>query len=139
MLSLHDTGPGVTEVQKWLVELGLLKSSVFGTFDVQTKAAVEAFQRSHSNLTVDGIVGPATRNALIRDAALARKAKTAGKVIATTTVSSGIAWGTLGAKVGMFLLCAAGVAVVVAGVYLAYRYRSEIAARVNRIVGREVL
>jgi len=142
MLGLHDVGPEVKELQLWLVDLGLLDKSkhiLYGTFDEMTEDAVKQFQGAHPNLTKDGVVGPATRNAIIRDVAVKKKAKTTGKVVAAGTAASGAAWAAFGAKVATFLAISAGVLVLAGGIYIVFRYRHELAARVNRMLGREVL
>jgi lysozyme len=138
MLGLHDTGPEVSEVQGWLKALGLVKSSPTGTFDEATETAVKAFQKSHPNLNTDGIVGPATRNALLRDVASRKKAATGGKVVAGTVVSAGVALKTVGAVAAKIIVCSAGVIALGVGIYLLVRYRDEIMARFNRLIGREV-
>lgn len=56
------TGPDVSWLQQRLTLAGI-KIADSGTFDAATDAAVKAFQAA-SDLTVDGIVGPATRAAL---------------------------------------------------------------------------
>jgi lysozyme len=138
MLALHDTGPEVAELQKQLKQLKLYDGQVNSIFDDATHVAVVSFQKAHPNLTADGIVGPATRNSILRELKARKNAGNITKTVAGATVSTVAAGGTLGAKVATFLAISAGVAVVVAGVYLAWRYRAEIASFVNRLLGREV-
>lgn len=68
LLRLGDTGPAVAEVRARLSGLGFLHNDgPFGAagmvFDAQLENAVRAFQQ-HRGLLSDGIVGPATRQAL---------------------------------------------------------------------------
>ena len=71
LLRLGDTGPGVAEVRAILTTLGLLPEDAAPTgrhaaepgFDDDCERAVRAFQQTRG-LTADGIVGPATYNAL---------------------------------------------------------------------------
>ena len=63
-LQIGSTGDAVTKLQNRLVELGYLKSTqVTGVYDVNTRNAVEAFQKAEK-MTVDGIAGSATQHAL---------------------------------------------------------------------------
>ncbi|NJL45959.1 MAG: peptidoglycan-binding protein [Leptolyngbyaceae cyanobacterium SM2_3_12] len=52
-------GEAVKQLQQRLQSLGLYSGPVDGLFGSQTEAAVRQVQRIN-NLTVDGIVGPAT-------------------------------------------------------------------------------
>jgi len=63
-------GFDVVFVQVVLRNLGLYCGPVHGLYDTATRFAVEAFQRSH-DLTVDGVVGPATFHAIGRSNNLA--------------------------------------------------------------------
>lgn len=58
-----STGSNVTKIQIRLNDLGFNCGTPDGSFGPATKSAVENFQRSRG-LTVDGIVGPNTWNAL---------------------------------------------------------------------------
>ncbi len=57
------TGPAVFQVQKNLLRFGFNPGNIDSDFGPGTEAAVLAFQRSH-DLEPDGIVGPATQQAL---------------------------------------------------------------------------
>ncbi|MDA0672109.1 MAG: peptidoglycan-binding protein [Cyanobacteria bacterium] len=58
-------GPAVTRVQERLQRLDFYAGALDGVFGPQTEAAVKAFQRSRQ-LSADGIIGPATWQALFR-------------------------------------------------------------------------
>jgi murein L,D-transpeptidase YcbB/YkuD len=60
-----------TQLNQWIAtQSGMSKVNVSGTFDQATQTATEAFQTA-ANITVDGVVGPATRAAMA--SALAQK------------------------------------------------------------------
>ena len=59
-----DTGAQVKRLQRALLQLGYTVGTVDGDYGTATKTAVEQFQTA-SNLTADGLFGPATRAALI--------------------------------------------------------------------------
>lgn len=133
---LGDTGPDVTHVQQQLNAAGI-PTEVDGTFGPDTEAAVKKFQDAHPNLGSDGIVGPATDAALDRAknlrAAVANTAK-----VATPAVP--------GAYIGLHqwvsehagnLALGIGIAAVVGiAAYIAWTYRYDIAATVNKWTGR---
>jgi peptidoglycan hydrolase-like protein with peptidoglycan-binding domain len=58
-----DTGVQVKRLQRALAQLGYTIGTVDGDYGTTTKTAVEQFQTA-SNLTPDGLFGPATRTAL---------------------------------------------------------------------------
>src|SRR5438045_9558515 len=63
ILKQGSSGPDVKGLQQKLKELGFDPNGVDGNFGPGTKAAVIAFQQS-KGLQADGIVGPATMDAL---------------------------------------------------------------------------
>lgn len=72
VLSLHAEGSAVSQLQRELQTLGYYSGTIDGVFGQQTQAAVNRFQ-TDKQLTVDGIVGASTWEALTR--ALAQSAK----------------------------------------------------------------
>jgi peptidoglycan hydrolase-like protein with peptidoglycan-binding domain/GH25 family lysozyme M1 (1,4-beta-N-acetylmuramidase) len=58
-----STGDQVQEIQTFLKRLGFYSGAIDGIFGDQTEVEVKAFQ-SQNGLTVDGIVGPITNDAL---------------------------------------------------------------------------
>lgn len=74
-LQVGSTGPDVRRLQILFVMTKMLDyTGIDGSFGSQTQAAVKSFQQS-SNLTADGVVGPATWNALPADPNTARLAR----------------------------------------------------------------
>jgi len=65
VLQLDDRGSDVTTLQQRLAALNLYSGPIDGVFGLQTEQAVETFQRQ-SGLGVDGVVGPATWQQLLR-------------------------------------------------------------------------
>lgn len=60
-VGVGDAGQQVAEIQR---ALGMQGNDVDGKFGQRTRDAVVAFQKSHRNLEVDGVVGTNTMNAL---------------------------------------------------------------------------
>jgi peptidoglycan hydrolase-like protein with peptidoglycan-binding domain len=65
VLRRGDRGDRVRQLQQRLQILGFLSGAVDGVFGSETEAAVKALQED-ADITVDGIVGPTTWNALAR-------------------------------------------------------------------------
>jgi lysozyme len=68
---ISSTVEEVKEYQGWLAKLGYYKGAIDGDRGELTKGAVKNFQRATPGLKVDGVVGPATRAALLRAVAAA--------------------------------------------------------------------
>jgi len=64
-LRLGDRGPAVRQLQQMLQANGFLNGEATGVFDRATQAAVREFQ-TFANLSVDGVAGAATWDALLR-------------------------------------------------------------------------
>jgi lysozyme len=139
MLGRNDTGVEVKELQDQLTKLKLLPSgSSSGTFDDATWLAVLKFQGSHKQLTRDGVVGPATRNAILRDLQATGKAPVAAQVAVGAAISAGAAWKAVGAKVALGIVGVTGFVLVAGALYIGWHYRDELGARFNRLIGRTV-
>ncbi len=81
ILQLHSAGDLVVWAQEHLVSAGY-PTAVDGSYGPSTQAAVQSFQTA-LGLTADGVVGPATWAALLRDAPAAVTWTHAGAVIAS--------------------------------------------------------
>ena len=134
VLRLGMTGPAVLAVQKQLVALGY-PSPVNSTFDAATEMQVGQFQKAHPNLTVDGVVGPATRAGLTRALALRQKTGTVAKAAIPASAAAWGLWQYVHAYAGEMVLVAL---VAVAG-YYAWQHRAEIEAVINKKLGRAVI
>lgn len=64
---IGSKGDGVKKIQERLKALGYYKKAIDGDFGKETEAAVKVFQKE-KNLSVDGIVGQITMNALFYEA-----------------------------------------------------------------------
>lgn len=131
MLRQGDSGDEV----KWLNDqLALLGFDVVKgpAFDAKTDAAVRAFQRSHPQLGPDGVVGPATRAALVREADAKRKILNG--TIATGgpgTATIGIDQAT-GSNLPMIVYVGIGVVIVGLIAWYVWTYRDELRGLVAR-------
>ena len=131
VLRAGDRGEAVRALQADLARLGLSAGPVDGVFGAATEKAVRAFQASHPNLTVDGIVGPATQAQIARVVAARTTvaATAAGGAIAT----GGVALVPMDASsilaaampIGIFLWVVALAALAAIGI-TGWRYRDEI-------------
>ncbi len=65
ILRVGMQGAEVTQLQERLRTIGLFSGAIDGVFGLETKTAVEAAQRRF-NLEADGVVGPATWEALLQ-------------------------------------------------------------------------
>lgn len=154
-VAVSTDASAVREYQEQLIKLGydLGPAGADGTPGSRTEAAVRAFQR-RAGLTVDGIVGPATRAALVRALdARSQNRQTATGGGAGAGAGGGADVATQG-EVGMrtletALLIGAGVALAVLAAWLVWRYRGPLFAwlperakdaleRVGIVVGRRI-
>ena len=126
------SGSDTAEYQKKLNKLGFNCGAADGVMGKNTKAAVEAFQKTHPNLTNDGIMGRATKAAIDRCLDLDRKSKQG---------AGGVAGGAAGAGAGVVTdwpswavwgLTAILVAFVVYLIYQLYMYKDELRINFNR-------
>lgn len=129
-------GPDVDLLVSQLKELGRLKTSPT-TYDDAVTEAVRKYQGEHPNLTVDGTVGPATRNQILRDIKLREKAKTISKsavaVGGAASAASAFGWGSLKvAGILMGSVVALGLIVIVMG------HRTELVTAWNHLRGKQV-
>ena len=115
-----------------LAGLGHYKGQIDGLPGPRTTAAVRAFQRSQPNLVEDGILGTATAAALDRARAASEDGAAAG--IGTMLSSAGTAAAVAGgAPEWVYWVGGSAAALaLVAGLYLAWRYRDEVRAAFNR-------
>lgn len=139
VLKLGSTGPAVTELQTKLGSAGYAVR-VTALFDDQTEVAVYQLQHAHPTLTADGKAGPATIAALDRDIALRG---VTGKVVKTAVPALPALFiafhNFVSAHAGQLALMAGGTAVVLVAGYWAIRYRHEIHAQINALIGRKVV
>lgn len=126
--SVSATDGGIREYQQMLADLTyLLTSDVDGFAGAKTKAAVRHFQ-TDNDLVIDGVVGPATRAALIRalDAKRGNQATggagaaggAGGAVTAPDPASFDAIWNAA--------LWGLGAVLVVGAIFLIIRYRGRI-------------
>jgi len=89
-LSVGSSGPNVAALQKKLGEAGFATGETDGNFGKGTQSAVMAFQKS-KNLSIDGVVGPATASALGLDASkgAAEAPKASANAATAGTASAG--------------------------------------------------
>lgn len=128
-LKAGDSGDDVRVLQEDMIRAGLLEGPADGVFGAATERAVRAFQAAHPSLTVDGVVGPATRAQIARVAS-ARKALVA--TAAGGALATGGTAGALPASPSALALPPAAVVAVVALAafaalaFIGWRYRDEI-------------
>lgn len=126
----------IPEIADGLREIGY--ASVTLPSGSLARAAVEAFQRDHG-LTVDGVVGRATLSTLQRRLDVASKAKTGGATGAGSAAGATSSTAVGDPQLADTLALAGWIGIAVATLYLlwlAYRYRDAVAAKINRRLPR---
>lgn len=124
--SVSTAGNEVREYQKMLKDLGY-DLAVDGDPGQKTKAAVRKFQEKHG-LVVDGIVGPATRAALIRALDAKRGTQATGGATAAGGAGGASTTADPASMDAIWHAAMWGVAalVIVGGIFLLIRYRGRI-------------
>ena len=113
----------VAAYQKQLATLGFYAAAIDGLAGPITGAAVRAYQKSHPDLVVDGIVGPATLASLARDIAARAVASSAGAGAVVAAIAGAVA---APAHPFFWAIGAGLLALLLGGGLLAFRYRGEI-------------
>lgn len=116
----------ITEYQQMLKDLGY-PVTVDGLAGLETRSAVKRFQTEH-DLVSDGIVGPATRAALIRALDAKRGAQATGGATAAGGAGGAITTADPASMDAIWHAAVWGVAalVIVGGIFLFIRYRGRI-------------
>lgn len=136
MLAKGSKGDEVVELQGWLSELGLFHGKTTGIFDDLTAESVKDFQAAHPNLRKDGIVGPATRSAIIRELDFRNKTKGVRNTVVLSQGGAGTVYATLNHRIAIVLAVSSAFIALLAVVYISWRYRDEIRGIFNRATGR---
>ncbi len=129
-------GDPVKVVQALLVANGY-PIKVDGFFGPRTHMAVLTFQRTHPTLTADGIVGPATRAALVRGRDMKAKLVTVGKIAPVAPLVAASFEATHFSNAETLLILGLSLSAL-ALVYLLWKYRLDAARVVNAVLGRAV-
>lgn len=140
MMRLDDVGPSVSDLNDALEVIGF-KGLKGDRFTIATQNAVLSVQKAHNaalkkgdrGLTVDGIVGPATRAVINRETDLKRKARTIAGGTAGSVIPAGAAEGLAGWHVPGSVWISIAVVVVIAIGWVAYRYQDEVIALAQRV------
>lgn len=136
MLFKGASGPEVKTLQNDLIALDYFHGEQSGTFDDELTASVEEYQRNHPQLKVDGIVGPATRAAITRDADMKRKLKNVSVTGTVSTAAPAVAQATSAhSHILNYALIGIGALFAVALIYVAWKYRDELMRVANKISG----
>lgn len=138
VLKLGMAGPEVTALQTKLTEAGYA-TRVTGVYDDQTVTQVMAFQSANPNLTADGKTGPATQAALDRAIQLRKVTNIVVKTGAPGLSGLFIAfhnWAS--ANAGSIAFYTVGAVVTGVVLYYGVKYRHEIHAHINGLLGRKV-
>lgn len=129
-------GPDVDLLVSQLMQLGRLKEK-HTTYDDVVTEVVRQYQGEHPNLTSDGLVGPATRNQIVRDLKLRAKAKTISKTAVAVgggaSAASAFGWGSL--KIAGIM---AGSVVALGLIIIVMGHRTELVTAWNHLRGKQV-
>ena len=126
-----ERDPVVEEAQELLTARGFNPGAIDGWWGKKTKTALLEYQKTHPHLTNDGILGPASIAQLRRDAQVVRDTvqKGGGTVsgVGLLSVLAGLPWQWIVPAIAVLALA-----------YFGWKYRDILAARFNRLIGREV-
>lgn len=139
----HVDKEDIQQAQLWLIALGYDCGDADGVPGPRTVQQTARFQKDHGTLKVDGIIGAATLSALQRAVDLKKKAAKAVAAASAPTVAGGAEKATSGAEiavpdgsmswVGDVLLYGGITLGVVALIWLAWRYRDELATVIRKL------
>ena len=131
------TGDAVTDVQDKLTAAGL-PTPPTGTYDATTTENVTKFQQAHPNLTADGETGPATSAALTRAGDLRAKSANVAKASIVIPTAAAALWQYVSTNAGEIALVIGGVLALALIGYVAYSYRHDASAVLNKMRGKIV-
>ena len=95
-----------------------------------------AYQRSHLDLTADGVAGPATRASIARGIAARRGASRGAGAAATLAATTGVVSASAGVGHPILFAVAAGIlTLALAAAVLAFRYRDELTRALKPTAG----
>jgi lysozyme len=119
-------GEEIRVLQSDLATLGFYNGAIDGVSGSATREAISVYQRTHPDLVVDGIAGPATKAGLARDLAARRGAlgtvgAALGGAVAAEAAGAGAAW----------LIAVPLIVIAVLGGLLLFRYRDELRRLLN--------
>jgi len=138
LMKRGDKGDEVRAFKADLRALGMTVKAEDDNFEATTEAQVRKFQTAHKQLNVDGVVGPATRAAIKREADMARQLKTGGSVTGGPSGSVILADQANAQVTGaaQFLPTWAyvllGLLFVGTVCYIGFKYRDELLAKIRR-------
>lgn len=124
----------IHEAQTILQNKGFYASTIDGLLGPHTKAAVLEYQKTHPNLSNDGILGMATLAQLRRDAEFFKRSSKS--ILTKGAFAPVIGWlSSFFSQYGIFITLGIGAVVVVV---VLYQRRETILRRVNKFLNREV-
>lgn len=132
MLRQGDSMPEVADEKAKLAKLGYAMSAG-DTFDAPMDAAVRAVQKSHPQLNVDGVLGPATKAAVQREVDATAKVSVAAAATATPGIGTVAVDQASGGPLPGWAYVGLAVLVVAAVGWYAWKYRDELVAKFKRL------